>query len=100
MSKSNTISLSPHCETILHRVLENGRFKSTEEVLSAALQLLDDEERKIAALEHTEDALIFSSGMAAISTTLLAFLKKGDHKGRGNISSDMLPIPLRVFVPQ
>ena len=35
--------------------------------------------RKIAALEHTEDALIFSSGMAAISTTLLTFLKKGDH---------------------
>jgi cystathionine beta-lyase len=35
--------------------------------------------RKIAALEHTEDALIFSSGMAAISSTLLAFLKKGDH---------------------
>ncbi|MEN8857399.1 MAG: PLP-dependent aspartate aminotransferase family protein [Flavobacteriaceae bacterium] len=35
--------------------------------------------RKIAALEHTEDALIFSSGMAAISTAMLAFLKKGDH---------------------
>ena len=35
--------------------------------------------KKIAALEHTEDALIFSSGMAAISTTMLAFLKKGDH---------------------
>lgn len=35
--------------------------------------------RKIAALEHTEDALIFTSGMAAISTALLTFLKKGDH---------------------
>ncbi len=35
--------------------------------------------KKIAALEHTEDALIFGSGMAAISTTMLAFLKKGDH---------------------
>lgn len=35
--------------------------------------------RKIAALEHTEDVLIFSSGMAAISTAMLAFLKKGDH---------------------
>jgi cystathionine beta-lyase len=35
--------------------------------------------KKIAALEHTEDALIFSSGMAAISTALFAFLKKGDH---------------------
>ena len=35
--------------------------------------------QKIAALEHAEAALIFGSGMAAISTTLLAFLKKGDH---------------------
>jgi cystathionine beta-lyase len=35
--------------------------------------------KKIAALEHTEDALIFSSGMAAISHMFLAFLQKGDH---------------------
>ncbi|MEJ2584924.1 MAG: aminotransferase class I/II-fold pyridoxal phosphate-dependent enzyme [Robiginitalea sp.] len=35
--------------------------------------------RKIAALEHTEAALIFGSGMAAVSTSLLAFLQKGDH---------------------
>ncbi|NCT17776.1 MAG: cystathionine beta-lyase [Flavobacteriaceae bacterium CG_4_8_14_3_um_filter_34_10] len=34
---------------------------------------------KIAALEHAEDALIFGSGMAAVSTSLLAFLHKGDH---------------------
>lgn len=34
---------------------------------------------KLAALEQAESALIFSSGMAAISTTLLAFLKAGDH---------------------
>jgi cystathionine beta-lyase len=35
--------------------------------------------KKIAALEHAEDAMIFGSGMAALSTMLLAFLKKGDH---------------------
>jgi cystathionine beta-lyase len=35
--------------------------------------------KKIAALERTEDALIFSSGMAAISSAMLAFLQKGDH---------------------
>lgn len=35
--------------------------------------------KKIAALEHGEEALIFGSGMAAVSTSLLAFLKKGDH---------------------
>ncbi len=34
---------------------------------------------KIAALEHAEAALIFGSGMAAVSTALLAFLKAGDH---------------------
>lgn len=35
--------------------------------------------KKIAALEHAEAALIFGSGMAAISTALMAFLKAGDH---------------------
>jgi cysteine-S-conjugate beta-lyase len=35
--------------------------------------------KKIAALENTESALIFGSGMAAISTMFLAFLQKGDH---------------------
>ena len=35
--------------------------------------------KKIAALEGAEEGLIFGSGMAAISTSLLAFLKQGDH---------------------
>jgi len=35
--------------------------------------------KKIAALEGTETAMIFGSGMAAVSTTLLAFLNNGDH---------------------
>lgn len=35
--------------------------------------------QKIAALEHAEAALIFGSGMAAISTGLMTFLKQGDH---------------------
>ena len=34
---------------------------------------------KIAALEESEKALVFSSGMAAISTTLLGLLSTGDH---------------------
>lgn len=36
-------------------------------------------ERKIAVLENAEDSLGVSSGMAAISIALLAFLKHGDH---------------------
>ena len=34
---------------------------------------------KLAALENTEDALVTACGMAAISTSLLTFLGKGDH---------------------
>lgn len=34
---------------------------------------------KLADLEDTEAGLVFSSGMAAIATTLLAHLKSGDH---------------------
>ena len=35
--------------------------------------------KKLAALEHAEAALIFGSGMAAISTALMSLLKAGDH---------------------
>ena len=36
-------------------------------------------ERKIAALEGGERALLFASGMCAITTTILALLSSGDH---------------------
>src|SRR5919197_6285276 len=36
-------------------------------------------ERKVAALEHADDAVLFSSGMAAITTLLLASLPTGAH---------------------
>ncbi len=36
-------------------------------------------EKKVIALEHSEDAVICACGMAAISTSLLSFLNAGDH---------------------
>ena len=38
-----------------------------------------DVELRMAALDGADDALAFSSGMAAISTTLMALVKAGDH---------------------
>ena len=35
--------------------------------------------KKMAALEHGEASLIFGSGMAAVSSSLFAFLRSGDH---------------------
>ncbi len=34
---------------------------------------------KMAALENAEDGIVFSSGMAAITTSLFAIMKSGDH---------------------
>lgn len=36
-------------------------------------------ENKLAALEHGESCKVFSSGMAAISSAMITFLKQGDH---------------------
>jgi len=36
-------------------------------------------ERRLAALEATDDAVAFSTGMAAITSTLFALLNQGDH---------------------
>jgi cystathionine gamma-synthase len=36
-------------------------------------------ERRLAALEGTDDAILFSSGMAAVTTAILALTKAGDH---------------------
>jgi cystathionine gamma-synthase len=36
-------------------------------------------ERRVAALDGAEDALLFASGMAAITTGVLALVKAGDH---------------------
>jgi len=67
-------------------------FKNTEEIKLLAAGVSDRyeysryghptqlaAERKLAALEGTEDAVLFSSGMSAITTTLFALLKTGDH---------------------
>lgn len=35
--------------------------------------------KKLAALEHAEDALLFSSGSAAIAAGIISFVKAGDH---------------------
>ena len=54
----------------LHHTVVYSRISSiNSEVVSA----------KLAAMEGAEDAEVFSSGMAAISTTLMTFLSKGDH---------------------
>ena len=36
-------------------------------------------EARLAVLEGTEDAVLFASGMAALTTTVLALTKRGDH---------------------
>ena len=54
---------------------ESGKFVYTRWDNPTTMRL----EKKLASFEGAADAAFFSSGMAAISTSVLAFLKAGDH---------------------
>jgi cystathionine gamma-synthase len=67
-------------------------FESSDEIVRMTSGDLDREEygrygnptcraleRTMAALEGTEDALLFSSGMAALTTAILAIVRQGHH---------------------
>lgn len=59
----------------------NGYLDAAENIYPRYFNLPNQQalEEKMTALEKGEAAIIFSSGMAAISTTLFSTLHKGDH---------------------
>lgn len=65
----NTQAIADHFEGKAPR-MEYGRYGNPTVRVA---------EQKLASLEATEDALLFPSGMNAITTLLLALLKPGDH---------------------
>jgi len=66
---ANTQELSDHFERRIERE-EYGRYGNPTQRIA---------EVKLAALDRAEDALLFSSGMAAMTTTLFAVLSRGAH---------------------
>jgi cystathionine gamma-synthase len=66
---ADTAELVDHFEGRVERE-EYGRYGNPTQRVA---------ERKLAALENAEDALLLASGMAAITTTLFAMLSKGAH---------------------
>ncbi len=66
---ANSQEICDHFEGRIERE-EYGRYGNPTQAVA---------ERKLAALEGAEAALLFSSGMAAITTTLFAMLSKGAH---------------------
>jgi cystathionine gamma-synthase len=49
---------------------EYGRYGNPTELVA---------QRRLAALEGAEDCVVFSSGMSAVTTTILALVRAGDH---------------------
>jgi cystathionine gamma-synthase len=68
-SFANTQELVDHFEGKIDRV-EYGRYGNPTQRIAEA---------KLAALEGAEDCLLFSSGMAAMTTALFAILSRGTH---------------------
>jgi cystathionine beta-lyase/cystathionine gamma-synthase len=65
-------SFAEMSETFAGRRIRNVYSRTTNPTVSAF-------ERKVAALEHTDDAIGFPSGMAAISGAVLGFVEPGDR---------------------
>jgi len=65
----DTAELRSHFSGEPHR-MEYGRYGNPTQVAC---------ERKLAALEGTDAALLFASGMSAVTTTLLALVRAGQH---------------------
>ena len=61
----------------MKRCFESRALTSTTR--ATATRPTPPRKRAIAELEGAERALLFSSGMTAITTTVLALLKSGDH---------------------
>lgn len=66
---ASTEELKAHFEGRVERV-EYGRYGNPTQRVA---------EQKLAALEGSQDCLLFASGMAAVTTTLFAMLSRGTH---------------------
>ncbi|MDH5680988.1 MAG: PLP-dependent transferase, partial [Spirochaetota bacterium] len=56
-----------------------GRLDREEEYGRYGNPTMDAAQRKLAELDHAQRALLFSSGMNAVCTTLFALLEQGMH---------------------
>jgi len=56
--------------------------------------------RKVAALEETDEALAFGSGMAAISSAIISFVSSGDHIVSVRNNYSWTNVLLKKFLPR
>ncbi|WP_305906457.1 type II toxin-antitoxin system ParD family antitoxin [Methylomarinum sp. Ch1-1] len=55
MAKNTSITLGKHFDGFIAQQIKEGRYASASEVVRAALRLLEDSERKVAALRKLID---------------------------------------------
>ncbi len=78
--QSSTFSFRDSAEILEYmQARENGQPPNRDEYSRFSHPTQRMAEEKLAALEGGEKALLFASGMSAVTTTLLALLESGDH---------------------
>jgi antitoxin ParD1/3/4 len=52
MPRNTSVTLGEHFERFIAKQIKAGRFESKSEVVRAAMRLLEEHEKKVAALRH------------------------------------------------
>ncbi|MBR5255723.1 MAG: type II toxin-antitoxin system ParD family antitoxin [Bacteroidales bacterium] len=55
MARTVTVTLGPHFERFIQSNIEGGRYNNVSEVIRAGLRLLEEDERRLAALRSAID---------------------------------------------
>lgn len=76
MSRTTSVTLSPHFEGFVQRLLASGRYETISEVIRESLRLLEDRDAQLSALRRELD-----SGVEQ--------LDKGEHVDWHSLKADL-----------
>lgn len=73
--------LNPEQEKLINRMVESGHYSSSDEVIDAALRLLDERERKLEALRRNiQDGLDSGAGKPIDAHTVDEIVARGRQR--------------------
>ena len=79
MARTTSVTIGEQLDAFVHRLIDNGRYGSTSEVMRSALRLLEQQEYQIENLRNSIEAGE-NSGESPLTLRDIAAAKKRQHR--------------------